>query len=94
MPSSVALQAEAAKNWLVRLCDEADASVREAFDGASVDELLYWPEEGRLRMTLALARVAEEATPFVHLREHLAGQGVPSLELRVRYGGGALSLGE
>jgi DNA polymerase-3 subunit alpha (Gram-positive type) len=93
MPA-VALQAEAANAWLARLCADADAAVRDAFDGASVDELLYWPEEGRLRMTLSLSRAAEEATPFDHLREHLAGQGVPSLELRVRYRSGALGLGE
>jgi DNA polymerase III subunit alpha, Gram-positive type len=88
MPAeTVTLQVEQAAAWLERLKNEAEPGLWDAFEGLQVEGVQLWPSEQRLRLTLALQNVAEDATPFDALREQLRGLGFPSVELRVRYDG-------
>ena len=94
MPPAVTLQIPDSSAWLDRVRGEADPDVWGAFEGARVDELLLWPDEQRLRLSLSLLHMAEAATPFDALRRSLVDTGLRLVELRVRYAAGSLSLGE
>lgn len=87
MPAFVKLKASDNAFWLQRLRAVAERDCWDVFVGARIEELQVWPAAGRLRLSLCLDRLAEEATPFEQLRDFLRGLGLPGVDLRVRYEG-------
>jgi DNA polymerase-3 subunit alpha (Gram-positive type) len=90
--SSVSLRPSDTSTWLARFGGEPGVS--EAFEHAKVEEILYWPEDGFLRVVLDMARPAEESRPYELLRSALKAAGTSDVELKVRYARGTVSLGE
>jgi DNA polymerase-3 subunit alpha (Gram-positive type) len=92
--SVVYMRPEAAEAWLERLALADPGTGWDCFSGATVDELCYWPERSRMRVTLGLAQAAEETGPFLTLRAALRGTGMADVQLKVHYAEGALGLSE
>jgi DNA polymerase-3 subunit alpha (Gram-positive type) len=80
--------------WLEKMGTLAAPGALQGLAGARVEELQADSEAGRLRVVLSLDQAPEDATPFQALREALRVAGFGIVELRVRYGAGAVSLGE
>ncbi len=92
--SAVYLKPDDVAAWLGRQAQEAPDEAWGCFAGATVEEACCWPEQGRLRLTLGLAQVAEESGPFLILRKALGGMGMAEAHLKVRYPEGSLGLSE
>lgn len=85
---------ESTAAWLEKLTSAAPDASWDVFSAAAIEEVCCWPDQSRLRVTLSLSQVAEEAGPFESLRQALGALGMREVQLKVRYAQGSLSLSE